>query len=832
MGAKPNIVVSIAVAWLVGIWLARLSPQAPIAWAALALVGGGAAAGFRRAPRLRTAGLVVAFLALGALRFALSDPSRDTRLIARYNDGGPVTLVGVVDAEPSVPRQLAHLRVKTERLRVGDAWTEVHSLVLVWLSPFPAYAYGDRLELTGRLVTPPEFEDFSYRAYLANQGIYSILDHPEVRLMAHGQGNPVYAALLVVRQHARATISRILPEPEASVLRGVLLGDEQGLDDDLQRAFSATGTSHILVVSGYNISILAGAFAWIGRRLVGRRRATPLVIAAIVAYTLLVGGGAAVVRAAIMGVLVVFGAHFGRQSEALIGLSLAAMLMTLVQPTTLWDVGFQLSAMATLGLIVLVPQMQAGAERVLTGRLSQAQARSALGLLNDALIVSFAAQLLTWPIIGYNFGQASPVSLPANFLVLVAQPWVMGLGGAATLAGMLVLPIGQVLGWLAWLPLAYTVRVVEAMARLPLAEVPVGPWSLWMPAGYYAGLVAGLALLRRSARYYPALVAGLALLRRPAGHRRELWQQARRMLAGRRSDPSVVVLVVLVSLAGVAALTWSAALSLPDGRLHVACLDVGQGDAIFVRTPSGRQVLIDGGPDLTSGLSGIGRRMAFWDRDLDLVVLTHPDNDHLTGLLPVLERYRVGQVLEPGRAAPAKASTPANTPAPANPFYGRWQELLDARRVPVVVAQTGTRLLLGDGIWAEVLNPPDGLPATEAADNDASVVLRLGYGRVTFLLTGDLEEKGEARLLASGVDLGSTVLKVSHHGSKTGTTARFVAAVAPAVAVISVGADNKFGHPSPEVLARLAGVPVYRTDQRGTVEMVSDGERLWVRMER
>jgi competence protein ComEC len=131
-----------------------------------------------------------------------------------------------------------------------------------------------------------------------------------------------------------------------------------------------------------------------------------------------------------------------------------------------------------------------------------------------------------------------------------------------------------------------------------------------------------------------------------------------------------------------------------------------------------------------------------------------------------------------------------------------------------------------------VLNPPGSLPATEAADNDASVVLRLGYGQVTFLLTGDLEEPGEARLLASGADLRSTVLKVSHHGSKTGTTARFVAAVAPAVAVISVGADNRFGHPAPEVLERLAGVPVYRTDQRGTVELASDGQRLWVNTER
>jgi competence protein ComEC len=818
MNVRPNVAISIAVAWLAGIWLASLLPHNPGAWAILALLGLGVAVGFRNDPRLTTAGLAAAFLAAGALRFVLSDPARDPRLIARYNDSGPVTLAGVVDAEPTAQDQFANLKVKVEQIRVGNTWTEVHGLVLVRLSLFPAYAYGDRLELTGKLETPPDFEDFSYRAYLAGQGIYSIMNRPEVRLVAHSQGNPVYSVLLAVRQHARTTVSRILPEPEAAVLRGVLLGDEQGLDDNLEDAFNATSTSHILVISGYNISLLASAFAWIGRRLVGRRRATPLVIVAIIAFTLMVGPSAAVVRAAIMGVLVVIAAHFGRQSDALIGLGLASMLMTLIHPATLWDIGFQLSGMATLGLIVLVPLMETAAEGLLTRRLNQQQARSVLGLLNDTLIVTFAAQLATWPIIGFNFHQMSLLSLPTNFLVLMAQPLVMGLGAAATLAGMLVMPVGQVLGWFAWLPLAYTVRVVEVMARLQASALQVGPWPLWIPAVYYAGL--GVAL---------------AVLSWPVEQRRKLWQQVRRWLsrAGTEappvpgSDPSVVARImgayrgvpVLLSLAALAALTWAAALSLPDGRLHVAVLDVGQGDAIFVRTPSGRQVLIDGGPGPTAALSGIGQRMPFWDRDLDLVVMTHPDNDHFAGLLPVLERYQVRQALEPGRPA-------------ATAFYQRWQELIQARHVPVVVARTGTRLLLGDGVWADVLNPPGSLPATEAADNDASVVLRLGYGQVTFLLTGDLEEPGEARLLASGADLRSTVLKVSHHGSKTGTTARFVAAVAPAVAVISVGADNRFGHPAPEVLERLAGVPVYRTDQRGTVELASDGQRLWVNTER
>ncbi|MBC7225543.1 MAG: MBL fold metallo-hydrolase, partial [Anaerolineae bacterium] len=263
-----------------------------------------------------------------------------------------------------------------------------------------------------------------------------------------------------------------------------------------------------------------------------------------------------------------------------------------------------------------------------------------------------------------------------------------------------------------------------------------------------------------------------------------------------------------------------AAGGLPDGRLHLWFLDVGQGDAILVQSPDGHQMLVDGGPDPQVLQQALGRVLPFWDRTLDLVVLTHPDGDHAGGLVDLPARYQVGQVLESG--------VPADEPASR-----RWRTQAEGAGIPVVEARRGMVLDLGGGVVAEVLHPPPDLGSL-AGDNNASIVLRVRHGGLAFLLPGDLEREGEAALLQSHQDLRSAVLKVAHHGSGGGTTEAFLEAVAPELAVVSVGAGNRFGHPSPAVLERLAaqGAVVLRTDLHGTVEILTDGRTLWVRTQR
>jgi competence protein ComEC len=495
--------------------------------------------------------------------------------------------------------------------------------------------------------------------------------------------------------------------------------------------------------------------------------------------------------------------------------------MTAWNPHTLWDAGFQLSFAATLGLVLYTGPLERGFERALARVASAERAHKVVSLINEALIVTLAAQITTTPLILHTFGRLSLVTLVTNFLILPAQPGVMVWGGLALLVGLVVQPLGQAIGWVAWVFLTYTIEVVRLTARVPFASLPVRV-SGWMVWGYYV------------------LLGGLTWwLAQPRERRCELWEMVKKPGFSRKTrflgtlEPKLLAGAAVV-LAALAFFAWR---SLPDGRLHVVFFDVGQGDAILIQTPSGRQVLVDGGPTGTTLLSQLGHRMPFWDRTLDLVVLTHPDSDHLTGLLPVLERYAVGSII-------CRQIELESEP------YEYWLRLLEQEGAAVYRGEAGLRVTLDDADAArpvemvvlhpgvELVSGEEGtanvIPSAARNLNDISVVTRLTYGQVSVLLPGDIEAVVEHRLVGGGAPLRSTVLKAAHHGSCGSTTPEFLGAVDPQAVVISVGADNDFGHPCDGVLGRLEGrgVPVYRTDERGTVEVVSDGTQVWVETER
>ena len=793
--------VLITVAWLGGLVAARhwLTPLdiAPPTLFLLSLIPLAALLLWRQDRTLRLAAVCALALLLGAIRYQIALPDlHDPAFLAAYNDGGWVTVEGIVDDYPDVRDTHTNLTLRAGSLQAEGPWRPVHGQVLVRAPRYPEYRYGDRLRVSGLLETPPTFEDFSYRDYLARQGIYSLLDRPRIELLARGEGSPFWAALFALKDRARDLLARLLPDPEAALLQGILLGIETGIPRDLYDAYNATGTSHIIVISGANITIVAMLFSQFWGRIVGRRGAYWFTLIGIVLYVLLVGADAVVVRAGVMGVLFITALYLGRRATAYVSLFASALFLTLLNPQSLWDVGFQLSFAATLGLILFTPAVERLFESGLRRIVSRERAREVVRLLNEVLIVTLAAQILTLPLIVYHFGRLSLVAPLTNLLILPVQPLIMTWGGAAMLLGLIPLleSLAQVIAWIPWLLLAYTNVVVRWMAAWPFASVQISRTG------------AGRLVL-----YYGLLLAGVWFLRQRRGYARRAWA----WLTDRWSAATVLTVA-----AAAAVLAWLAVLQLPDGKLHVAFLNVGQGDAILITTPRGQQILVDGGPSPTALTTALSREMPFWDRSLDLVVMTHPDADHITGLVEVLERYRVGGWLDNGRPDD-------------DAIYAQCQALLTA--IPRHTVHAGDRLELGDGVVLEVLHPPPELmTGTEADANNNSVVLRLVWGSASFLLTGDIEAEGEEVLLRSGQPLAATVLKAAHHGSGGSSTAEFLAAVAPAYAVISVGADNRFGHPHPVVLERLRqlGATILRTDEQGTVEFITDGQQLWVRTER
>jgi competence protein ComEC len=744
--------------------------------------------------RIRLAAVCSLVLLLGALRYDAAEPRFDEGHLAFYNDGGTATITGIVVEAPDVRDRYVNLTISARDLEIDEETYQVKSLALVRTGRHPSYEYGDEVLVQGKLETPPKLEDFSYKDYLARQGIHSIVNYGRITILSRGHGDPFHRTIYALKDHFQKTIARLFPEPSASLLTGILLGIETGIPRSLIEDFNATSTTHIIAISGFNIAIVGGAIGLFTKRFLGIYRSAIVSMLAIALYTVLVGADAAVVRAAIMGSVSLLAIIAGRRTFALASLAAAALLMTLWNPLLLWDVGFQLSFAATLGLVLLVAPMEEGLRSALSRVASEERATSIVRLLSEPLFVTLAAQLAVWPITLYYFRRLSLIAPLTNFLIIPAQPAVMILGGIATLLGALHPLLGQPVAWIAWLFPAYTIAAVQLTARFPWTSIELGGFSagaMWLYYGFFALLVLTLKQDRATLR---ETLGGLAHC------------LSTRLLIG-----GLGVAVVLA---------WITASQMPDRRLHIHFFDVGQGDAILIECPNGQQILVDGGPDPSVLLSHLGRRMPFWDRSLDLVVLTHPEADHVGGLMDVLKRYDVGLVLDSGQECTSATCE-------------SWKALIEEKGIPCRRAQTGMTLDVGQDVRLDVLHPPARLMTSTSSDiNNNSVVLRLQFGQFSALLTGDVMEEAESLLLASGQSLDSLVLKVPHHGGDTSLTTPFLEAVNPELAIISAGADNRFGHPDEVTLEKLGDTTTYRTDLDGSIEIATDGERYWFCTER
>jgi competence protein ComEC len=785
----------LALAWLLGIAAASFTGADPAA--ALAASGLLGAVSFARRPQPWTLVLIAVgslLIFAAAWRYDSTGPPALEQTIGRLNDG-TARFRGLVDSEPEPQGASVLYRVDVREVFERGRWHEDSGRVLVRGPAHPRYEYGDLLEIEGELQNPPVFDGFDYREYLLRRGVVSLTNYPEMRLLDEGHGSAFRSAIIGLRSRLAQGISDSLPEPEASLATGILLGSRAQLPPDLRQDMNTTSTSHMVAVSGQNVTMIAALIIAMLTGVIGRRSAAWLALTAIAGYALLIGGQPSVVRGAIMGALYVISIATGRQNTALIALALAGAVMTGLNPHVAHDVSFQLSFAATLGLILLAPALSNLAHRALAAHpdtLHFPGARTGI----EVTAMTLAATVFTLPITAMNFERVSLVAPLANLFAVPAFVLVAISSAVVAIAENLIPGSGWLLSWVAWPPTAYMLAVIRFFARFPAAAVEVDDINIAHAIPYY--VIIGPAALALSTNRLPALLPPLPSL--PPTARRPLVPTA--------------ALAALLMLASV--LLWLAITAPEQGRLSVTFLDVGQGDAILIEGPHGHRILIDGGPSEEALNSALGRNLPFYGRRIDLVVLTHPQSDHLGGLPAALRGYSVGGVL----ANPFETNTAS---------YDVWLEALERASVPVVAAARGQRVELGEGVAVTILHPPPSLEMEPGADlNDASVVAMVTMGSVSILLTGDIGETAESALLRSGWDLSATVLKVPHHGSRFSSTEPFLVRVRPMLNVISVGHTNPFGHPAPETLQRLEDGLVLRTDRHGDVKITTDGERIWV----
>jgi len=378
--------------------------------------------------------------------------------------------------------------VSAEGRKEGDDTAEVAGEILISLPKYPQYKYGDRVRLYGELQAPGEFDGFDYGAYLSRYGIYSVMYQPSVDLIESGQGSLFWRAMSFLQGKFMEHINRLFPEPHASFEAGLLIGARKGIPDSLMQKFNITGLTHIIAISGFNITIIIAFVMW---ALAGlpRMKAFWVAIGTIILFTLFVGASPAVVRASIMGILGLIALNYGRQNNINLTILWSAALMVLWNPRILiYDVGFQLSFAAVMGLLYVSPHFEKYSKRL----------PAAFGI-REAITMTLSAQVMALPIIVYNFERLSLIAPLSNLLVAFAIPPAMLFGFIAVLVSFIFFPLAQVLAYLTWGILSYIIKVIELTAAIPYASVNLPGMTFMMMLLYYTLLVLVLLRLKRSA---------------------------------------------------------------------------------------------------------------------------------------------------------------------------------------------------------------------------------------------------------------------------------------------------------------------------------------------
>jgi competence protein ComEC len=741
----------------------------------------------------------------------------------RYAANGEKSIVtGVVASSPVVSGYRQSFFLEVESLGTGASVQETCGRLRVSLSgKSPEVNTGDRISFVGRLRRIRSFRNpggFDYERYMAFKGVWVSASVQGESVSIKDRGLPVGLDVWVApgRKALAAEIDAVTSSDVGGVLKALLLGDRTGLSDSLRQAFQRVGIGHLLAISGLHVGMVAGGAFFLFLKVFGRfppllqrawtRRAAALpALAAVWGYALLAGMSPSTQRAGIMASIFLAALFVGRPQDTLNSLAVAAMAILIVSPPAFFAASFQLSFTAVLAIVLILslvpaPDMvhpPAGWKKIFR--------RVAVFLL-----VSLAAILGTLPLALYYFNEVSLIGLFSNLIFVPAVGSVVLPLGLLSVCIFPASPAVAGLGLkLCALLLTGILWLVRALSAFPLAAVATVTPSVTEMILYYAflaatgGMIRAILSSRRAAVAYPV-----------KNHR--LFRLAAAIAAFAAAG------MILDVCYWCHQRFWTKA-------LKVTVLDVGHGSAALVELPGGEVVLIDGGGFSDNSIFDVGKRIVApllrrnKIRTVNTLILSHPNSDHLNGLIHIAGHFRVERLISNGESADTRGNdelfSVAGHQGIRTPTYGSMERTWESGSSRI-----------------ELLYPLPGFLEKQAAEpwrdsNNNSIVVKVTLGKISFLFPGDIMADGEGELVAvAGGRLQSTVLVAPHHGSRTSSSPGFLESVSPEVVVVSSGWDDQYGAPHPEIRERYLelGARVITTAENGAVSFVTDGEELWV----
>ena len=631
---------------------------------------------------------------------------------------------------------------------------------------------GNRMSVKGELqaFSPPRnLGEFDAWAYYKAMGIDYKIKVSSFEIIDNSY-HYLKQFLIDGKEHLSQIFFQICSQKDYGIFQAILLGEKQELDSMIKQLYQENGISHILAISGLHISLIGMGIYRFLRKGMGFFKAGIMSAFFMAGYVIMTGGGVSSLRAYAMFVILLLSYILGRTYDMLSAASLIAGILLWKSPFLLYHSGFLLSFGAVVGI----------EEAKILKRYLHCNSK-----LEEAFVSSFTVFLITLPILCYYYFEIAPYSIVLNLFIIPCMTWIVISGLMGMIGGLLSLSLGKFLIGMGHFLLVFYEQVCRWVQKLPKASLLIGRPSMFQIAVYYLCFI---------------IIGYLVFYQNKIEKEKEICKKERHKR---------MVYVIIITIMLIASLSFK-----ERGKLQIVFLDVSQGDGIYIETPSKTTYFIDGGSADIQNLAK-NRIIPFLKakqiEKLDYVIITHTDQDHIAGMMDILEEksIQIKTLLLPQTNLKEES-------------YQNLVSLAEGNQIKIMYLKRGDKIIDGE-VKIECLHPREDFIAKDK--NEYSTVLGMTYREFSALFTGDLENEGEIALLEHGLS-SYDVLKVAHHGSKNATTEKLLEKVKPDIAVISCGIENRYGHPHREVLDRLEGIRIYQTKEAGAITIKTDGNQI------
>lgn len=635
--------------------------------------------------------------------------------------------------------------------------------------------YGDEIELKGEYIEPQTARNkggFNYKQYLKTLKIYGTINVEKVSILEKNKINPILKILNDIHMKIEETIEKFLEEKQSGILKGILLGDSKQIEEEIQEDFRISNISHVLAVSGMHVNYIILGMNFLLKPLFGKRRTRKITIIFLVFYMFITGFSASIVRAGVMGIIIILGKLIHRKEDTWTSISISLLILLINNPFSILNISLQLSFAGTMGLVLFNKKIP--------------------GIFS----ITLCAQIMIFPIMIYHFNIFGTYFLITNLLAGIIIGPIIVIGILGIFSSIFSFTMAKILFFIVKVSVEILI-LISKFSELSMAKIYLPTPRIWQIIIYYIIVF----FIKSIYEVYSEKKPTATFIRV-----KNLLALAKyKFRKNKRKNIKKIMSILMILL-----VTFTI-IKKRCNTLNINFVDVGQGDSCFIITPKKKTILVDGGGSQSKEFD-VGKSTLLpyilnkGYTQLDYIVISHFDYDHSLGCAKIIENLTVSSLI-------------LNKQLEGNDIYKHIVSIAKQKKVNLIYVKAGDVITL-NGVKIKILHPQEKLIAENSINNN-SIVFKLEYKSFSILFTGDIENIAEEVILSKNINLKADILKVAHHGSKTSSSQRFIEAVFPKIALIGVGKNNMFGHPNREVIERLQsyGTKIYRTDECGEISI-------------